>query len=257
MIVDDEQEACDNLEYMLREYADVKLNVLGKYNTTKQAEQHIKQLQPDAVFMDIEMPNENAFHFLERITPINFEVVFVTAYDEYAIRAFRLNAVDYILKPISIPELRTAALKLQEKVQYKHLLAGSAQSYRDISNLVNSKAKHNRLTLRDSNAIEIVDFADVYFIEAQGSYSKVVFCKNKTTKEMVMSVSIADYEELLPVDLFYRIHKSYLINCAQIKKIFRDDNNTVLLSGNHTLPVSRRRFSQLVDFLHSHQFAHE
>ncbi len=257
MIVDDEQEACDNLENMLREYVDVKMNILGKYNTTKEAEKHIMTMRPDAVFMDIEMPNENAFHFLQRIAPANFEVVFVTAYDEYAIRAFKLNAVDYILKPISITELRNAALKLQDKIKYRHLIADNAMAYQEVANQVTSKVKQQRLTLRDSNSIEIVDFKDVYFIEAQGSYSKVVFLKAGILKEMVMSVSIADYEELLPADQFFRIHRSYLINCAHLKKINRDENATAQLGAHYSLPVSRRRFSLLIDFLHSNKYHHE
>ncbi len=257
MIVDDEQEACDNLENMLREYVDVTINVLGKYNNTKEAEKQINALRPDAVFMDIEMPNENAFHFLERIAPISFEVVFVTAYDEYAIRAFKLNAVDYILKPISISELRNAVLKLQEKIKYRHLLADNAQAYQEISSQVISKVKQQRLTLRDNNTIEIVDFKEIYFIEAQGSYAKVVFSKNGVVKDMVMSISIADYEELLPIDLFFRIHRSYLVNCIHLKKIHKDENITVSVANCSTLPVSRRRFTQLIDFLRSNKYEHE
>src|ERR1700689_5825299 len=115
LIVDDEMEACDNLKNILMEYVDKEINIAGIANNTREAEAQINNFLPDAVFLDIEMPNENAFHFLSRISPFGFEVIFVTAYDEYAIKAFKLNAVDYILKPISIAELTAAVQKLKEK----------------------------------------------------------------------------------------------------------------------------------------------
>src|SRR5579872_4566369 len=88
LIVDDEKEACVNLENILKDYVDEGINIVGLAHNAKEAERQINEFAPDAVFLDIEMPNENAFHFLERISPVNFEVIFVTAYDEYAIRAF-------------------------------------------------------------------------------------------------------------------------------------------------------------------------
>src|ERR1700740_2529996 len=112
LIVDDEMEACANLQHILSEYVDKEINIVGIANNTREAEAAIAKAAPAAVFLDIEMPNENAFHFLERIAPFNFEVIFVTAYDEYAVKAFKLNAVDYILKPISINELNQAVQRL-------------------------------------------------------------------------------------------------------------------------------------------------
>ncbi len=101
LIVDDEKKACSNLRSILSEFVDVKINVAGIAHSGVEAGRLVSEVSPDAIFLDIEMPNENAFEFLARISPFNFEVIFVTAYDEYAVRAFRLNAIDYILKPIS------------------------------------------------------------------------------------------------------------------------------------------------------------
>jgi len=257
LIVDDELEACANLESILLEYVDEDINIVGIANNTKEAEKLIHKHTPDALFLDIEMPNENAFRFLHRLSPFNFEVVFVTAYDEYAVKAFKLNAVDYILKPISIPELKQAVEKLREKFKFKQILSKNNVSYEDISNLVINKAKNQRIALKDNNVIEVVDFKDIFFLEAQGSYTRILFLKDGSVKEIIMSGSLGDYEELFPEDFFYRIHKSYLINCAHVKKILKDESTHVVVKDSFTLPVSRRRSVPLIEFLKNNGYYNE
>jgi len=258
LIVDDEIEACENLRNILTEFVDSDIRILGIANSTFEAEEQIARLKPDAVFLDIEMPNENAFKFLDRIAPFNFEVTFVTAYDEYALKAFRLNAVDYILKPISIPELIGAVAKLRERIKFRKVINKSkGVSYSEISGIITHKTKNQKITLKDGNNIEVVDFRNIFFIEAQGSYSRILFSKYNTVRELVMSVSLADYEEMLPTDIFYRIHKSYLINCGHVKKILRDDANQVVVHSDFTLPISRRRFAPLLEFLKNNDYYDE
>ena len=257
LIVDDEMEACTNLKHILMEYVDKEINIAGIANNTREAEAQIIKFEPAAVFLDIEMPNENAFHFLARIAPFDFEVIFVTAYDEYAIKAFKLNAVDYILKPISINELTQAVQRLREKIRYKHILAENSISYTEISNQVSNKIKGQRITLKDSNSIEVVEFRDICFVEAQGSYVRILFLKGNETKEITLSGSLTDYEELMPPDLFYRIHKSYLINCIHVKKILKDEYSQVVIRETFTLPISRRRYAPLLQFLKNNDYYHE
>ncbi len=257
LIVDDEMEACNNLQHILKEYVDQEINIVGIANNTKDAEAAIARSTPAAVFLDIEMPNEDAFHFLARIAPFDFEVIFVTAYDEYAVKAFKLNAVDYILKPISITELTQAVQKLKEKLRYKSILAENSVSYTEISNQVTNKIKGQRITLKDSNSIEVVEFRNIYFVEAQGSYVRILFLKGNEIKEITLSGSLTDYEELVPSELFYRIHKSYLINCIHVKKILKDEYSQVVIQDTYTLPISRRRYVPLLQFLKSNDYYHE
>jgi two-component system, LytTR family, response regulator len=254
VIVDDETGACENLKNLLAEYCGDGLNLLGIANSTREAEMLVEKLTPDALFLDIEMPPENAFQFLERISPVNFEVVFVTAYDEYAIRAFKLNAVDYILKPISITELIDATRKLRERIEYKRLSSATGTSFADMSRQMAAKGKLQKLTLKDAGNIEVVDFKNILFFEAQGSYSRVMFLRNGTVREKVMSTSLSDYEELMPADLFYRIHKSFLINCQHVRNVIRDDVGQVVINSDFTLPVSRRRFGALMEFLKNNEY---
>ena len=257
LIVDDETEACTNLENILLEYIDAAINIVGIAHNTKEAEKLIQKFEPGALFLDIEMPNENAFRFLQRLSPFNFEVVFVTAYDEYAIKAFKLNAVDYILKPISINELKQAVEKLKEKFRYKKILSENSAFYEEISKDISSKTKSHRIALKDNNTIEVVDFKDIFFLEAQGSYTRILFLKESLVKEIVMSGSLGDYEELFPEDIFYRIHKSYLINCGYVKKILKDESTHVVIKDNYTLPVSRRRSILLIEFLKNNGYYNE
>jgi len=257
ILVDDEKEACTNLKNLLFDYVDRDIVIVGVAHNTREAEALINKLNPDAVFLDIEMPNENAFHFLDRIKPFKFEVIFVTAYDEYAVRAFKLNAIDYILKPISINELAVAVSKLKEKLHIKQLLTNNYISFSDLSRHVKDKNKNQKITFRDGNGIEVVDFKDILYMEANGSYSIVLFKKDNVVKELTMSVSLSDYEDMLPHDLFYRIHKSYLINCMHIRKVLKEDLSQVILKGEYQLPVSRRRFPAMLDFLKNNKFTYE
>ncbi|ASZ11232.1 LytTR family DNA-binding domain-containing protein [Chitinophaga pendula] len=254
LIVDDEKEACKNLKNLLYTYVDPDIHIAGIAHTTEEAVQQITLLQPDALFLDIEMPGENAFGFLERIYPFSFEIVFVTAYDEYAIKAFKLNAVDYLLKPIDIPELVNAVRKVEEKLRYKHLHWDVDNTYGKLSKQINGKAKPQQITLKDNNCIEIVDFKHLIYVAANGSYSRIYFQKGNVVKDIILSHSIAEYEELLPPELFFRIHKSYLVNCMYVRQIIREDNPQVMV-GDTKLPVGRRRYAALMTYLKNNEFS--
>jgi len=256
LIVDDEKKACTNLKNLLLTYTDPALVVVGIANNTKEAEDKIKQLSPDAIFLDIEMPHENAFDFLDRISPLNFEVVFVTAYDEYAVRAFKLSAVDYILKPISIDELRSSVLKLREKLKFKSIM-NMPSVYSEVAHVLTNRNKPGKISLKDGNIVEVVDFKDIYFVEAHGSYSRIIFQKNSQVREMMMSSPLSDYEEMLPEEQFYRIHRSFLVNCYYIEKIVSGDVATIITTNGSVLPISRRRYVSLIEYLKSHHYYNE
>ncbi len=253
IIVDDEIDACKNLQKILVEYVDPGINIQGIANSTAEAEKLIKEHQPDVVFLDIEMPNENAFEFLDRIATITFEVIFVTAYDEYAIRAFKLNAVDYILKPISIDEVAGALKKAQDRRGYKKIMDGN-NMYARLLGDIKGLNKLDKIRLKDNVGFEIVDFKDIFYVEAKGSYSNVYFLKEDgSEKYLITSHSLNDYEDLLPMNIFCRIHRSYLVNCIHVKKVVADDNSFVIMKGKKKLPVSRRRITELMEYFKDKQ----
>lgn len=249
LIVDDEEIACANLKKLLQEYGHEAIRIVGVAYNTREAEQLIGKLKPHAIFVDVDMPRENAFQFLQRIGPIDFEIVFVTAYDQYAIKAFRLNAVDYILKPIDIDELKNATAKLVEKISLKRTISDT--SYLELYEQISKKADSRKIRLSSTNHSFLVDFNDIYFIEAQGSYSRIVFTDGHATQEIIMSNPSSDYEDLLPSNMYYRIHKTYLINCLHISKFISEHTYFVLIKNEFRLPVSRRRFQPLKNFLKS------
>lgn len=249
LIVDDEQDACTNLEDLLSGQSAATVQILGVAHNTMEAEKQITLLQPDALFLDIDMPGEDAFQFLERLEHPAFEVVFVTAYDEYAIRAFRLNAVDYILKPAGLAEIGDAVDKLSARIRYRNLLEAQARPYENLSEQLSRRTPPDKIYLKEQQTTEVVAFTDILYVEARGSYSRIVFQSGVTEKQVVMSHAIAMYEELFPKDFFYRIHKSYLINCRYIGKITGGENPIVLLKNKLTLPVSRRRYPAMMSFL--------
>jgi len=254
IIVDDETEACNNLRNILLRDVDTSINIMGIAHDTAQAEKLIREHTPDALLLDIEMPKENAFSFVERISPVNFEIIFVTAYDEYAVKAFRLNAIDYILKPINTFDLAAAIRKLKERLRYKTAI--QLPAYEALSKQIKHHSQPSQIYLRDYNSVEIVDFKDLLYIAAKGSYSQVTFLKEGQVKQTVMSNSIAEYEELLPADQFYRIHKSYLVNGQHIKQIIKDGNQVVASGNRFSLPVGRRRHSGLLTFLQQYRATH-
>lgn len=257
LLVDDERKACNNLKQLLQEHAGASISVIGMAHSTNEAELLITTLHPEAVFLDIEMPNENAFSFLERISPVTFEVIFVTAYNEYAVKAFRLNALDYILKPISITELINATRKLKEKIAEKKLYGLPQPNFPEVGHLIANKAKPNKLNFIENNQYIFVNFTDIIYLEAITSQSQVIYISGSGFKKSTINTSFAELEETLPNDQFYRLHRSYIINCQHLKKIDKEDQLNVLMHQQLKVPVSRRKISLLVKHLANHGYKHE
>jgi len=248
LIIDDEPTACRNLERLLEGFTH-NIQVMGTAHNTAEAEQQIQLLHPDILFLDIQMPNENAFQFLERQENIPFEIIFVTAYDEFAIRAFKLNAVDYILKPIDIKELQSAVVKLTERMSFKQYQVNRNVSVNALSQQINKRTEQQQLILKSGAEFEIVSFKNILYLEAMGSYTRVVYFKGNSGKTSMMTRPITEYEELLPDNIFIRIHKSYLINCNHIKRLIKEELASIQLSNDIILPIARRRYKRVLDFL--------
>jgi two-component system LytT family response regulator len=245
IIIDDEIEACYNLKNIIEGYIkNPDLELISMTQSTTEAADLIRTLKPDALFIDIEMGTENAFQFLERIAPFSFELIFVTAYDEYAVRAFRLNALDYILKPISISELKNAIDKLLHKVRHNRLLTEKGNFDRIGDDYLHKK-NADSIQLRTSGKVDIISFKDLLYLEGSRAYSIFHFKKEEKIKEVVTSYSIAEYEQLLPAGSFFRIHKSYLVNCSHVQGIISEPGPAVLIRGCAPLTIGRRR---LLDF---------
>ncbi len=222
LIVEDEQLAVDNLVFYLKEYP---IEIIGSASKISDAIKIIKRSKPEVVFLDINLSGENGFDLFDRIDN-SFKTIFVTAYDEYAIRAFEVNALDYILKPLRKERIDKAM---------NRLLDGETK-------VVN----HSKYTIDDSlffthgNRASFTRLKDICYIEADSCYSKVVLSGTSTK---VLPQTLKRWEELLPQEVFVRVHRSYIVNIGQVEEIKKRSNGTYGVSFKNTgssIEISRR-----------------
>ncbi|MGC4058835.1 MAG: LytTR family DNA-binding domain-containing protein [Chitinophagaceae bacterium] len=240
LIIDDEPDACLNLNILLHKYCGDKVTDIYQTTSTTEAEQLLKEKRPQVVFLDIEMPAENGFQFLERIGyRKDFYTVFVTAYDEYAIRAIKINALDYILKPVCEDELTTAVDKVWDLVNKIYEEPGLQELP-----LPSLEQEPKSIVLKSRSESVYLDFTDIISIEAVGSYCRFFYYQDKRVKKFLASHGLQYYQDLLP-DHFFRTHKSYLINLKHFSGLVVAGSFELTMDDGSVVPLSRRRHAQL------------
>lgn len=242
LIVDDEIEACENLQRFIQAI-DPRMDIVSFAHHAKEAELAINQHQPDILFLDIEMPHENGIAFLKRLGVVNFETVFVTAYDEYAIHAFKLNAIDYVLKPIKKEYLEKTLRRVNEFVLANK--SGASPTSELLKNLEESSKKN--LVLRNGCEVHYLNFNDIIYLSAEGSYTHIYTLKKEYPYQG--SYNLKYYEELLPAH-FERVHRGYIINSEMMKQVTSENNSHfIILKNDVSIPISRRRHKYFVEQL--------
>jgi two-component system LytT family response regulator len=235
LLIDDEQSTINVLQVLLRQYAPEITDIHTAVGSAAGLEKII-QLQPQIVFLDIEMPGMNGFQLLEQLKEQFFEVVFVTAFDHYAIKALRYSALDYLLKPVDITELQNAVYRFMKKVA--NPAAGSTKPY--IENFLYNLKQETDNTFR--LAIPSQDGARFYFpkeiirCEAIGNYTRFYFSNEKP---LLSSKTLKDYEDLLKEKKFLRVHRTHLVNQEFIRSI--SSNHELHLVDGSVVQVSRRK----------------
>jgi two-component system LytT family response regulator len=234
VIVDDEQKSCENLKILLEDFC-ANVEVLQMANSVADAIVAIQKYKPDVIFLDIQMQKETGFDLLKKISEINFEIVFVTAYSEYAIDAFKFSAIDYLLKPIDINDLKAAVEKLGKKTADKAI-----NQKVDIlmQNFKAENAESYRLAISDADGITFVGINEIVYCEGSSNYTNFHL---QNGKKFIVAKTLKEYEELLCNYNFFRIHNSYLINLKEVKKYFRGDGGYVQMSNDEKLDVSKRK----------------
>jgi two-component system LytT family response regulator len=234
LIVDDEPKNIRILQGLLDEScADVK--VVGEAISAETAIPLIRDKNPDLVFLDIEMPYGNAFDLLDRIMPVNFEIIFITAFDDYTLKAFKYSALDYLLKPVSIDELKTAVHKAKERIRFKNI---NSQLQNLMFNISKSTASLQKIALPYNDGLVFVLLSEIIRFEAKGGYTYVHVSNNQ---KYVSSKIIKDYEELLPDDIFFRIHNSHIINLNYVKKYHKGRGGIIEMADGAMIEVATRR----------------
>jgi two-component system, LytTR family, response regulator len=245
LIVDDEDLARENLKMLLEDYCP-EIEVLGMAGTVDQARKLIHELKPRIVFLDIRMPSgSEGFELLESLKNEKFLVVFVTAFKDYAIRAFNANAIHYVLKPVDIEDLRLAVKKLTEASktfeEYPENFTQYVSTLKNLSeNLVQNKSS-NKITISHSKGIKVIADDTISYVEADGNCSLIHF----TDKSRYMDTrTLGLYEEILNPDKFFRTHKSYIINLNELTEYLSEDGYFAVLKGGQKIPVARNRVQE-------------
>jgi two-component system LytT family response regulator len=242
VIIEDEAPARDIIKFYLQEldYIDVIAECADGFTGLKT----ISSLKPDLVFLDIQMPRLTGIELVEVLTE-KPEIIFTTAYDQFAIRAFELNAVDYLLKPFQKRRFLEAVRKAADKIQ------SGAGNKEPASQLLAKKPEPvspvNRIVVRKGNAINLIPVDQIKYVEAQDDYVMIHHSNGKALKQQTMKF----YEDNLSKTDFVRIHRSYIVRVEEIKRIepYGKDNHVAILQSGDKLPVSRTGFRQLKDEL--------
>jgi len=234
IIVDDEQDSRQSLSAYLMKYCP-SVNILATCENIQEAKTAIAAHQPNLLFLDIEMPYGNGFDLLEAYNTLNFEVIFVTAFSEYAVQAFNLSATHYLLKPIDIDELENAVSKVQERLDSKSSINHARVL---LDNLQNHTPKDKRLVLPTLEGFEVVQLKDVMYCSADDNFTRFHFVDKSKT---LICRSLKHYEQQLSLLGFCRIHRSHLVNMAFVKKYNKGKGGSVLLENEETLQVAQSK----------------
>ncbi len=234
IIVDDTPQCISVLKNLLTRYFP-EIKIVGEAKSVKQAVKLIKEENPDIVFLDVEMPGENGVALFNYINIINFETIFTTAFPDYAAQAFRLNGIDYLVKPVKPKELMEAIAKVKNK--YKNRQEQLVKLPR-----IN---KEDKITFTSMDAVEIYSIMDILYCFGENNYTTVFTNNGKT----VVSKTLGYYEELLKKYGFFRANRSYLVNLAHIIKVDKSIDQQLVLKNGMEIPISTRRRKEFFDIL--------
>ena len=234
VIVDDEQNNVGTLQSLLKQFCP-EIEIIGTAGNAKQAFTVINELQPQLVFLDIEMPMGNGFDLLEKLMPVNFEVIFVTAFDQYAITAFKYAALDYLLKPVSIDDLKRAVNRSAIRIAEKNV-NNRIESL--IANFRSEAQGLKKIGLPTAEGLVFEEIENIMHLQAESNYT-LVYIRNK--KKMTITKSLKEFEDLLPANIFCRLHHSHIVNLNYITKYYKGRGGYVELTDGTTVEVSTRK----------------
>ncbi len=244
IIIDDEPLAITALEILLQKKCSVDVQVIATSNSPLLGKSLIEKYQPDLVFLDVEMPGISGIDLVRSFTNPTFRVVFITAFDAYAIEAFRLSAIDYLLKPVEVDEIVRVVEKIKNEIRKnENMLSFQVKKLEQLLAQAGSSAE-SRIGIAMAEKIVFVNISDILYCEAHGVYTNVYLTDGK---KIVASKPLGDFESQLSTGKFFRIHHSTLINLNHIKEFQRFDGGYVIMQGNVELKVSHRRRKDFMD----------
>jgi len=244
IIVDDEPAAVNVLALLLKKRCKDDVEVVATSTSPFEGKTLIEQHRPDLVFLDIEMPGMTGVDLLRSFNNPSFRVIFVTAFDAYAVEAFRLSALDYLLKPVEGDDVAKAVQKIKTDIYRNENTISSQLHQLEKILLHNTSPVETKIGIGMADKIVFVNITDILYCEASGSYTNV-YLQGGT--KMVASKSLGDFESQLIENKFFRIHHSHLINLNRVKEFQRHDGGYVIMENNKQLEVSQRKRKDFLD----------
>jgi len=242
VLIDDEIDSIRVLQRLLEGYCP-EVSIVGKADGVEMGVHVIQSTKPDLVFLDIEMTHGNAFDLLNQLQPVEFQVIFVTAFDNYAIRAFKYSAVDYLLKPIDIDDLRASLGRVLQRVQGKTFVD---QMETLLYNVETFQLTQQKMAVPTLTGLVFIPIKDIMRFEAKGSYT-TIFLTN--TEQIIATRNIKEYEDLLPSAIFCRVHNSHIINLHKIQKYHKGRGGYVVMEDGTNIEVASRRREEFLQRL--------
>ena len=246
ILIDDDSNLRSGMKGLLAMFAP-QIEIIGEADTVETGVAIIEKVKPQLIFLDIQLTDGTGFDILEKITEkygkIESHVVFITAHEEFAIKAFRFSALDYLLKPVDPEELKKVIEKINKTILKNNEFSNVELLLENIKKQTNS---FKRIALSNSDGIHLFDISDIIRCESEDNYTKFFIKNNKT---ILISKTLKEYEELLTAHGFERIHQSHLINLAYLKSYIKKDGGYVMMSDNSHLPISQRKKERLQEIL--------
>lgn len=239
LIVDDEEPVRTMLADILQSFCP-DLEIVGQAGDVAGAVSKIKELKPELVLLDVNLPDGSGFDVLNAFNKVDFSVIFVTAYDEYAVKAFKCSALDYILKPVNIDELVQTIEKARETITNKNLAKKIAAF---LDNLNGSSPEDKKIVLKTQESIHIVKVSTIIRCESFHNYTEFHI---SGAKKLVVSRTLKEFETLLCEFGFFRVHQSHLINVNYINRFEKSDGGYLVLADGSQVPVAKRKKDELL-----------
>ncbi len=237
LIIDDEKNNRQMINDLLQKHFP-NVSVVGEADGVQSGLETIAQFAPDLVLLDIRMDDGDAFDLLNKIQNINFKIIFITAFEEYALKAIKFSALDYLLKPVALDELKSAIGKAE-----KQILKDLNLQLVELNNNLQPNHK-KRIILKTAEKLHLIPVQEIIRCEAERNYSMFFLANNK---KIIVSAPMKDYEEILTEQGFFRLHKSHIVNLSFVESYVKTDGGSVVLTDGTSLPVAMRKKNQLME----------
>ena len=242
LIIEDEKKSREGLKNLIEEFCD-EATVVGMASNVQEGLQQINEKNPDLLMLDIEMQSATGFDLLEKVDSFNFEVIFTTAYEQYAIKAIKFSALDYLLKPIDVQELKQAIEKARMK---RSLNTVNERVSLLLKNMRVDNPKTRKITLSTSEGLVFIPVQDIIRCEAQGAYTNFHLRNNK---KIMVSKNLKEYENLLGDSGFFRIHNSHLVNLSEVERFIKSEGGYAVMKDGAKVAVSQTRKEEFLELM--------